>query len=79
MIKSGPKIVRRGFQIYNKHKRALEAEHYREYVAIEVKSGEYFLGKPMDEATDVGRICFRARHRRRSRGYCEKSTEDKSQ
>jgi hypothetical protein len=53
MIKSGPKIVRRGFQIYNKLKRALEAEHYREYVAIEVKSGEYFLGKTMDEAMSL--------------------------
>jgi hypothetical protein len=50
MVKSGPKLVRRGFQIYNKLKRALEAEHYGEYLAIEVKSGEYFLGKTMDEA-----------------------------
>ena len=53
MIKSGPTIVRRGFQIYNKLKRALEAEHYGEYVAIEAKSGEYFLGRTMDEALDI--------------------------
>ncbi len=53
MVKTGPKIVRRGFQIYNKLKSTLEAEHYREYVAIEVKSGEYFLGKTMDEALEL--------------------------
>ncbi|MCI0690737.1 hypothetical protein L0337_01875 [candidate division KSB1 bacterium] len=53
MIKLKPKIVHRGFQIYNKLKRALEAEHYREYVAIEVKSGEYFLGRTMDEALNL--------------------------
>ena len=52
MIKSGPKIVRQGFKIYNKLKRALEAEHFGEYIAIEVKSGEYFLGRTMDEALD---------------------------
>jgi hypothetical protein len=52
MIKSRPKIVRHGFQIYNKFKRVLEAEHYGECVAIEVKSGEYFLGRTMDEALD---------------------------
>jgi len=52
MTKLKPKIVRQGFQVYNKLKRALEAEHYREYVAIEVKSGEYFLGKTMDETLD---------------------------
>ncbi len=52
MIKSRPTIVRRGFQIYSKLKHALEAEHFGEYIAIEVKSGEYFLGRTMDEALD---------------------------
>jgi len=52
MLKFRPTIVRRGFQIYNKLKRALEAEHFGEYIAIEVKSGEYFLGRTMDEALD---------------------------
>ncbi len=53
MIKSEPKVVRRGFQIYKKLKKVLEAEHFGEHVAIEVKSGDYFLGKTMDEALDL--------------------------
>jgi hypothetical protein len=53
MVRSGPTIVRRGFQIYNKLKRALEAEHWGEYIAIEPKSGEHFLGRTMDEALDT--------------------------
>ncbi len=52
MTKSRPKIVQRGFQIYNKLKRTLEIEHFGEYVAIEGKSGEYFLGRTMDEVLD---------------------------
>jgi hypothetical protein len=31
-------------------RRLLEKDHYGEYVAIEVESGDYFLGKTMGEA-----------------------------
>jgi hypothetical protein len=58
MVKTGPKIVRRGFQVYNKLKRVLEAEHWGEYIAIESKSGEYFLGKTMDEAMNLAERKF---------------------
>jgi hypothetical protein len=51
--KTGPKIVRRGLQIYNKLKRVLEAKHWGKYLAIETKSGELFLGRTMDEALDT--------------------------
>ncbi len=52
MLKLQSGFAKRGYSIYKKLKRVLEAEHLGEYVAIEPKSGEYFLGKTMGEALD---------------------------
>lgn len=43
--------ARKGQQLYdNKLRAELEKEHPGKYVAIDVESGEYFLGKSVDDA-----------------------------
>jgi hypothetical protein len=49
-------FVRRAEAIYAGRLRAiLEPEHIDEFVAIEPESGDYFLGKSMNEATRAAR------------------------
>ncbi len=48
-------IVEKGQRIYEKIKDKLEPEHKGEIVAIEVETGDYFLGKSVIEATDKAR------------------------
>jgi len=43
-------LVEKGKEIYNKIKDMLEPEHKGEVVAIEIKTGDYFLGKSVIEA-----------------------------
>ena len=50
MLKLKSEVAKRGYQIYKKLRHALEREHLREYVAIELESEDYFLGNDMDEA-----------------------------
>ena len=52
MLKIRSDVARRGYHIYKKLKYAMEPAHLGEYVAIEVKSGDYFLGQDMGEALD---------------------------
>jgi hypothetical protein len=47
-------FVRRAEQIYASRIRALlEPEHFDEFVVIEPESGDYFLGKTLNEATQA--------------------------
>ncbi|MGH7966734.1 MAG: hypothetical protein ACRERD_33725 [Candidatus Binatia bacterium] len=67
----------RGEEIYQTLKNQLEGSHRGEIVAIEPESEDYFLGKDVVEATEVGRnthpdklfyyirVGFPAVHRRR--------------
>jgi hypothetical protein len=49
-------MAKRGKKIYQqKIKRMLEKDHQGEIVAIEVESGDYFLGKTVIEAADKGK------------------------
>ena len=52
MLKLKSDIAKRGYQIYKKLGATLEREHPGEYVAIELESKDYFLGKDMGEALD---------------------------
>ncbi len=47
-------IARKGEEIYAKIRDRLEAEHQGEFVAIDVESGDYFLGKSLQEADEKG-------------------------
>ncbi len=58
-------VVTKGKEIYLKIKDQLESEHKGEIVAIDVDSGEYFVGKTLMEANDKARekylnkqLCF---------------------
>lgn len=51
-------ISRKGMEIYQRAQRRLEKSHYGEYVAIEVDSGKYFLGKTLEEATVKAKNVF---------------------
>lgn len=52
-------FVRRAEKIYATRLRAvLEPEHLDEFVAIEPDSGEYFLGKTLNEATRAARQSY---------------------
>jgi hypothetical protein len=48
-------IVEKGQRIYETIKDKLEPEHKGEIVAIEVETGDYFLGRRVIEATDKAR------------------------
>jgi hypothetical protein len=48
-------IVEKGQHIYEAIKDKLEPEHRGEIVAIEVETGDYFLGRRVIEATDKAR------------------------
>jgi hypothetical protein len=48
-------LVEKGKEIYRKIKDRLEPAHKGEIVAIEVKTGDYFLGKDMVEADEKAR------------------------
>jgi len=52
MLKLKSSFAEKGYGIYKKLKRILEAEYLGEYVAIELKSRDYFLGKTMGDALD---------------------------
>lgn len=53
MLKLRSPLARKGYQIYQKKlKSILEPAHLGEYVAIEVKSGDYFLGADLNEALE---------------------------
>ena len=49
------KLSTKGKEIYERIRRELEPEHKGKIVAIEVDSGDYFLGKNVIEATRKGR------------------------
>ncbi len=52
-------IARKGEEIYQKElKEKLEKEYIGKFVAIEVESGEYFLGETQMEATTKARKKF---------------------
>jgi len=52
-------FVQKSEAIYANRLRAiLEPEHVDEFVAIEPKSGEYFLGKTLNEATRAARHTY---------------------
>lgn len=47
-------LARKGYRIYQKNfKPVLEPEHLGEYVAIEVDSGDCFLGHDLDNALEL--------------------------
>jgi len=48
-------VIAKGKEIYEKLKGELEPDHNGEIVAIDVDSGEYFLGKTLLEANDKAR------------------------
>ena len=48
-------IVEKGRKIYETIKDKLEPEHKGELVAIEVETGDYFLGQSVIEAIEKGR------------------------
>jgi hypothetical protein len=48
-------VARKGKAIYEKIRDKMEAEHKGEALAIEVESGDYFLGKSAIDSTDKGR------------------------
>jgi len=49
------KVISGGKEIYNRIREKLEPEHKGEIVAIEVDSGDYFLGRTVMEATSEAR------------------------
>lgn len=52
-------FVRRAENVYATRLRAiLEPEHLDEFVAIEPESGDYFLGKTLNEATRAARHTY---------------------
>jgi hypothetical protein len=52
-------LVRRAEEIYESRLRAiLKPEHMDEFVAIEPESGDYFLGKTLNEATRAARLVY---------------------
>jgi len=56
------RLARRGERLYRtKLKRLLEPEHGGEYVAIEVESGDYFLGKSDVEAIQNAKAKYPSR------------------
>ena len=48
-------VLAKGKEIYEKIKAKLEPDHNGEIVAIDVDSGEYFVGKTLLEANDKAR------------------------
>lgn len=55
-FKQNTQMVKRGKEIYQKRlKTMLEKDHQGEIVAIEVDSGDYFLGRTVIEAADKGK------------------------
>jgi hypothetical protein len=49
-------VARRGEEYYEKHLRTqMEKSHWGEFLVIDPESGEYFLGKRMEEATAKAR------------------------
>ncbi len=58
-------LARRGQQIYDQRLRAkLEKTHHGEFLAIEPDSGDYFLGRSLDDAINAcreahpDRLCY---------------------
>lgn len=45
-------LMDKGQEIYDKLKKQLLPEHKGDVIAIEVKSGDYFIGKDVDEAIE---------------------------
>lgn len=53
MLKLRTPLARKGYHLYQEVlKPQLEPGHLGEYVAIEVESGDYFLGTSLDEALE---------------------------
>jgi hypothetical protein len=49
------KIAKEGQKIYDKIKIKYEPEHNGEFLAIEIESGEIFIGKTSAEAVEIAR------------------------
>lgn len=49
------RLVARGQEVYEELKDQLEPDHHGEIIAIEVESGEYFLGDSVVEAAKKAR------------------------
>jgi hypothetical protein len=49
------KVISGGKEIYSRIRQRLEPDHRGEIVAIEVDSGDYFLGRTVTEATNEAR------------------------
>ena len=47
---STEELLRRGWQRYAELREGLEAQHYGEFVMIEIDSGDYFIGATSQEA-----------------------------
>ena len=52
MLKLKSPLARKGYLIYESLRHVLEPEHTGKYVAIEVDSGDYFLGNDLNEALE---------------------------
>lgn len=51
-------MIKRARKIYDDLKSALEAEYLGKYLAIEIKSGQYFIGDTREEATKEANKVF---------------------
>lgn len=51
-------IAQKGTQVYQKISKQIEKNHSGNFVAIEVESGKYFLGKTQMEAIEKARKSF---------------------
>jgi len=51
-------IAQKGTQIYQKISKQIEKAHSGDFIAIEVKSGEYFLGQTQIEAIEKAKKHF---------------------
>lgn len=54
-------IAQKGIHIYQKISKQIEKEHSGDFVAIEVESGEYFLGQTQVEAIEKAKKHFPAK------------------
>ena len=51
-------IAQKGIQVYQKISKQIEKAHFGDFVAIEVESGEYFLGQTQVEAIEKAKKHF---------------------
>lgn len=54
-------IAQKGTQIYQKIRKQIEKEYLGDFMAIEVESGKYFLGKTQMEAIEKAKKHFPAK------------------